>query len=123
MKQIQVLLFIGIILSGMFINSASAQYLPLYKKVPNFIEAPNKEDTATTGGILRISKVSVPGYHLHFLTDDHQHGGHLLDCEASEITIEIQAIDQLSLDLPHSYEYLTADLSQDTKEELNRAEH
>lgn len=62
MKQIQVLLFTGIILSGMFINSASAQYLPLYKKVPNFIEAPNKEDTATTGGIMRISKVSVPGY-------------------------------------------------------------
>lgn len=70
-----------------------------------------------------LHSVSVPGYHLHFLTDDHQHGGHLLDCEASEITIEIQAIDQLSLDLPHSYEYLTADLSQDTKEELNRAEH
>lgn len=70
-----------------------------------------------------LHSVSVPGYHLHFLTDDHQHGGHLLDCEASEIAIEIQAIDQLSLDLPHSYEYLTADLSKDIKEELNRAEH
>jgi acetolactate decarboxylase len=70
-----------------------------------------------------LHSVSVPGYHLHFLTDDHQHGGHLLNCEASNISIEIQAIDQLSLDLPHSYEYLTADLSQDTNEELNRAEH
>jgi acetyl esterase/lipase len=46
----------------MFINSASAQYLPLYKTIPNFIEAPNNEVEATTGGILRISKVSVPGY-------------------------------------------------------------
>ena len=62
MKQIQVLLFTGIILSGMFINSASAQYLPLYKKIPNFIQAPNNEVETTTGGILRISKVSVPGY-------------------------------------------------------------
>lgn len=62
MKQIQVLLLTGIILSGMFINSASAQYLPLYKKIPNFIDAPNNEVEATTGGILRISKVSVPGY-------------------------------------------------------------
>jgi acetyl esterase/lipase len=62
MKQIQVLLFTGIILSGMFINSASAQYLPLYKKIPNFIEAPNNEVETTTAGILRISKVSVPGY-------------------------------------------------------------
>lgn len=70
-----------------------------------------------------LHSVSVPRYHLHFLTQDHQHGGHLLQCEASDITIEIQAIDQLNLDLPHSYEYLTADLSQDVKEALNRAEH
>lgn len=44
-------------------DSASAQYVPLYKKkIPNFIEAPNNEAEAVTGGILRISKVSVPGY-------------------------------------------------------------
>jgi acetyl esterase/lipase len=43
--------------------SATAQYEPLYKKkVPNFIEAANEEAEAVTGGILRISKVSVPGY-------------------------------------------------------------
>lgn len=43
--------------------SATAQYEPLYKKkVPNFIEAANEESEAVTGGILRISKVSVPGY-------------------------------------------------------------
>ncbi len=43
--------------------SATAQYQPLYKKkVPNFIEAANEESEAVTGGILRISKVSVPGY-------------------------------------------------------------
>ncbi len=47
----------------MKMNSVSAQYVPLYKKkVPNFIEAPNLESEATTGGILRISKVSIPGY-------------------------------------------------------------
>ena len=70
-----------------------------------------------------LHSVSVSGYHLHFLTHDHQHGGHLLHCEAKDITIEIQAIDQLNLDLPHSFEYLTADLSHDIKEELNQAEH
>jgi acetyl esterase/lipase len=43
--------------------SATAQYEPLYKKkVPNFIEAASEESEAVTGGILRISKVSVPGY-------------------------------------------------------------
>ena len=44
-------------------NSLQAQYKPLYsKKIPNFIEAADEESTATTGGIMRISKVSVPGY-------------------------------------------------------------
>jgi acetyl esterase/lipase len=43
--------------------TATAQYEPLYKKkVPNFIEAASEESEAVTGGILRISKVSVPGY-------------------------------------------------------------
>ena len=52
-----------ITLALMMSISATAQYEPLYKKkVPNFIEAANEESEAVTGGILRISKVSVPGY-------------------------------------------------------------
>lgn len=51
--------------------SATAQYEPLYKKkVPNFIEAANEETEAVTGGILRISKVSVPGYAFFSAGDD-----------------------------------------------------
>ena len=55
--------FATITLALMISFSATAQYEPLYKKkVPNFIEAANEESEAVTGGILRISKVSVPGY-------------------------------------------------------------
>jgi acetyl esterase/lipase len=51
--------------------SVTAQYEPLYKKkVPNFIEAANEEAEAVTGGILRISKVSVPGYAFFSAGDD-----------------------------------------------------
>ena len=51
--------------------SATAQYEPLYKKkVPNFIEAANEETEAVTGGILRISKVSIPGYAFFSAGDD-----------------------------------------------------
>ena len=28
---------------------------------------------------------SVPGYHFHFISEDRQHGGHVLDCHASEV--------------------------------------
>ena len=70
-----------------------------------------------------MHSVTVPGYHLHFLTDDREHGGHLLECQATEMRIELQAIDQLVLDLPHSIEYLSASLDQDTMADLNKAEH
>jgi len=48
-----------------------AQYQPLYKgKIPNYIDAENEESEATTGGILRISKVSIPGYAFFAAGDD-----------------------------------------------------
>lgn len=60
-----------LIMTTMKVNHTSAQYTLLYKnKIPNFIEAPNKETEATSGGILRISKVSVPGYQFFSAGDD-----------------------------------------------------
>jgi len=51
------------ILSMLFMSMQTviAQYNPLYKKIPNYIDAPN-EETEATDGVLRISNVSVPGY-------------------------------------------------------------
>lgn len=64
--------FLATISLAMMISfSATAQYEPLYKKkVPNFIEAANEESEAVTGGILRISKVSIPGYAFFSAGDD-----------------------------------------------------
>jgi acetolactate decarboxylase len=70
-----------------------------------------------------LHSVSVPGYHLHYLTSDFAHGGHVLDCETESITIQIQGIDSLNLDLPHSLEYIGASLDEDTSEALKKAEH
>lgn len=54
------LLFFGLLLTS---SITMAQYQALYKgKIPNYIDAQNEESEATTGGILRISKVSIPGY-------------------------------------------------------------
>lgn len=38
-----------------------AQYLPLYDKIPNYIDAPN-EESVNNKGVYMIMKVSVPGY-------------------------------------------------------------
>ncbi|SNX28720.1 acetolactate decarboxylase [Polynucleobacter meluiroseus] len=70
-----------------------------------------------------MQSISVPGYHLHFLSLDRMHGGHLLDCSIQEFSIEFQAIDQLILDMPHSIEYLSANLDKDVSGDLQKAEH
>ena len=67
-----------------------------------------------------MDSVTVPGYHLHFLSDDKTKGGHLLDCACSSVVIKIQSIDQLTLDLPHSIDYLTAKLEGDVRKDLDK---
>ena len=47
----------------LYATSANAQYKPLYEgAIPNYIKSENKETETVSGGILRISKVSIPGY-------------------------------------------------------------
>ena len=70
-----------------------------------------------------MHSITVPGYHLHFLSEDKSHGGHLLDCIVDSGTVWLQPIDQLDLDLPHTIEYLHANLDKDVSSDLNKAEH
>ncbi len=70
-----------------------------------------------------MESVAVPGYHLHFLTADKRHGGHLLECRPRHIRIAIQHVPELRLGLPMTLDFLTADLSRDTRDDLHEAEH
>ena len=65
---------------------------------------------------------SVPGYHFHFLSEDRQHGGHVLDCRASEVEIDSCAITEMHVSLPETEQFLAADLSRDSVEDLLTAE-
>ena len=44
--------------------------------------------------------LNVPGYHFHFLTDDRRRGGHVLDIETGEGTIQIDEIRSITIALP-----------------------
>jgi acetolactate decarboxylase len=68
------------------------------------------------------SAFSVAGYHLHFLSGDRQHGGHLLDVAAEMLRLKIEALTSFHLALPESEAFLKADLSKNTAEELAYAE-
>lgn len=64
--------------------------------------------------------INVPGYHLHLLSDDHRHGGHLLDLRATQLELELQCDTQLQLALPETEAFLRADLNADPAAVLNQ---
>jgi acetolactate decarboxylase len=66
--------------------------------------------------------LNIPGYHLHFLSQDHQHGGHLLQCRGRHLRLQIQREGTLSIALPETEDFLKADLRQDPSAALEQAE-
>jgi acetolactate decarboxylase len=68
------------------------------------------------------SAFSVTGYHFHFLSDDRQQGGHLLDLESETLRLRVEALTDFHLALPETQAFLKADLSKNTAAELAYAE-
>jgi acetolactate decarboxylase len=44
--------------------------------------------------------LEVPGYHLHFLSDDRDHGGHVLAATLVDGTAAVEGVDELHVELP-----------------------
>jgi acetolactate decarboxylase len=65
---------------------------------------------------------NVPGYHLHFLSEDHQSGGHLLECAGSELRLQIQREGDYHVALPETEDFVKADLRRDPAADLAKAE-
>jgi acetolactate decarboxylase len=68
------------------------------------------------------STFSIPGYHFHFLSEDRQHGGHLLGCTAGPLRLRVQPLTDFHLALPENETFLKADLSKTSSDELAYAE-
>jgi acetolactate decarboxylase len=68
------------------------------------------------------SAFSVAGYHFHFLSEDRQEGGHLLECESGRLRLRMEALTDFHLALPETESFLKADLSKNTADELAYAE-
>lgn len=65
---------------------------------------------------------NISGYHLHILSSDRQHGGHVLDIKAKNLKLQVMDADNLAIALPETPGFLKADLSGDPTEALNKAE-
>ena len=68
--------------------------------------------------------VSVAGYHLHFLSDDHQFGGHVMDFVIKNGEIEIGTIATLEQRFPvQDQDFLSAKLNvAELKEDIEKSE-
>ena len=66
--------------------------------------------------------MNVPGYHLHFLSDDRRSAGHLLQCTGANLCLQIQREGTYQVALPESEDFLKADLRRDPAADLAKAE-
>ena len=66
--------------------------------------------------------ISVPGYHWHFLTEDHQHGGHMLKVTIVQGSSKVETISEVELQLPRNGAFAQADQSKDRTAETKQVE-
>jgi len=69
-----------------------------------------------------VKTLNVPGYHLHFISNDRTHGGHLLQCRGRGLHLRIQREGNYHIALPETTDFLKADLRRDPTGDLARAE-
>ncbi len=69
-----------------------------------------------------VNGVNVPGYHLHFITLDRLSGGHLLDFNLENASVEVDSLSELDLALPETEEFYQADLAEDQQAALAKVE-
>lgn len=67
--------------------------------------------------------VAVPGYHLHFLSDDRRQAGHVLAMAAPRLRVELHELRDVHLALPESASFVHADLNRDGTADLDVVEH
>ncbi|AGA29252.1 acetolactate decarboxylase [Singulisphaera acidiphila] len=69
-----------------------------------------------------VDGLNVPGYHWHFLSEDHKIGGHLLDCRVRDGRVRYDICGDWLLKLSESKEFNTTDLGRDLSRDLKRVE-
>ena len=66
--------------------------------------------------------INMPGWHLHFLSEDRTIGGHVFDVSIREGTAKVDKITNIYINLPKEAAFDTYSLKQDLKEEIKSVE-
>lgn len=69
-----------------------------------------------------MAKINVPGFHLHFLSEDLSKGGHVFDFIADELEIHVDILSGFIVENSHNEEFQNIDLVKDRMKELHSVE-
>jgi acetolactate decarboxylase len=69
-----------------------------------------------------VKGLNIPGLHLHYLTDDHAAGGHILDFSVENATVELDSTPRFTMWLPEGDQFAGYDLGEDLSGELTVVE-
>ena len=69
-----------------------------------------------------VEGMNVPGYHLHFLSDNRQTGGHVLALELEHGRLAIDDTSNFHIELPTNKSFLSAELSGNRSDDIERVE-
>ncbi len=81
--------------------------------------------TGTCVGFLMpsyMARTNVPGYHVHFISDDHTAGGHIFDFSTNKLEVEIDHIKGYVVELNTHADFDRTDFSKDRQKEIKKIE-
>lgn len=125
-------LFYVIKLHGTF-NRVKTRSVPMQQKpYPTLVEATANQpefETQNVSGTLCgvycppfVTGINMVGYHLHFLSDDRDFGGHVLEFELANGELLLDQINDFRLILPEEGGFLQTDLTNDLTGDLEDVE-
>ena len=66
--------------------------------------------------------INMPGWHLHFLSEDRTKGGHVFEMELTEGTVQLDKISRIEIQLPTEAAFDTYSLKQASDDEIKKVE-
>lgn len=104
------------------------------KPYPTLVEALKGKQTEFTAQNIKgtlvglycpnyMGGLNTPGWHFHFISDDRQKGGHILELSLKEGTVELDKTDKFTMILHDDPEFHRMNLAKDMSKDIKSAEH
>lgn len=125
-------LYYGIRIDGTFSKVHTRSVPAQIKPYPPLVEVTKKQQEffaensrGTVVGFYApayAAATNVPGFHLHYISRDKSFGGHVLDLEMVQGTIQIDQVEQVTLLLPDNGDFIFGDFTKDRSADLEKVE-